>query len=105
MISFNNLTEKIPDFIKNKYFAAIFLFIIWIIFIDTNNLIKQYKFSKKIENLEDQKLFYLNEIIKDSLELNNIMNDSSKREKFAREKFLMKKENEDVYIIRKKINE
>ena len=33
------------------------------------------------------------------------MNDSSKREKFAREKFLMKKENEDVYIIRKKINE
>jgi len=101
MISFNNLIEKAPNFIKNKYFVAIFLFIIWIIFIDTNNLIKQYEFSKKIEDLKEKKLFYMNEIINDSTELKDIIKDSSKREKFAREKFLMKKENEDIYIIRK----
>jgi hypothetical protein len=105
MMSFNNLIKKIPNFIKNKYFFAIFLFVIWIIFIDTNNLIKQYKFSKKIESLKKQKSFYKNEIINDSTELSDIINDSSKREKFAREKFLMKKENEDIYIIRKKNNE
>ena len=102
MISFKNLISKTPKFIKNKYFVTIFLFLVWITFIDTNNLIKQYKFSKKIKSLEEQEKFYTNAIYKDSLELNNIINDSSKREKFAREKFLMKKEKEDIYMLRKK---
>ena len=44
----------------------------------------------------------IQEITKDSSEYYDLLNDAEKREKFAREKFLMKKENEDVYIIRRK---
>lgn len=100
-----NLKNKIPKFLQNKYLIIIILFLIWIAFIDNNNLIKQYKFKQNIKYLEEKKQFYINEIYNDSIELSDIINDSNKREKFAREKFLMKKENEDIYILRKKENE
>ena len=100
-----NLKNKIPRFLQNKYLIILILFLIWIAFIDNNNLIKQYKFKQNIKSLEEKKQFYINEIYNDSIELSDIINDSNKREKFAREKFLMKKENEDIYIIRKKENE
>tara|TARA_B100000787_G_C15928277_1_gene179617 strand:+ start:37 stop:348 length:312 start_codon:yes stop_codon:yes gene_type:complete len=100
-----NLKNKIPKFLQNKYLIIIILFLIWIAFIDNNNLIKQYKFKQNIKSLKEKKQFYINEIYNDSIELSDIINDSNKREKFAREKFLMKKENEDIYIIRKKENE
>jgi len=46
-------------------------------------------------------LFYSNEIEKDSIEYKELLNNEEERERFAREKFLMKKENEDIYIIRR----
>ena len=105
MKKFNEMLEKIPNFLKNKYFIAIGLFAIWITFFDNFNLIKQSKIKKNIKQLEENKVFYNKEIIKDSTEYQDLLNDKEKREKFAREKFLMKKENEDVYIIRRNNNE
>jgi hypothetical protein len=54
------------------------------------------------DDLEEQKAFYISEIKSDSTELFNLKNDSEEQEKFAREKFKMKKENEDIFIIREK---
>ena len=79
-----------------------FFFIVWITFFDNFNLIKQSKIKKNIKQLEENKKFYIQEITKDSSEYYDLLNDAEKREKFAREKFLMKKEDEDVYIIRRK---
>ena len=101
MINYQKITHKIPKYLKNKYFIAIILFIIWIVFFDNYNLIKQNKIKNNIEDLEENKLFYSTEIEKDSTEFQDLLNDNEKREKFAREKFLMKKENEDLYIIRR----
>ena len=100
-----NFINRIPRPFKNKYIITLVLFIFWIVFIDDYNLIKQYKLQKNINVLEDQKSYYLNKIKKDSLELYMLKNDKEAQEKFAREKFLMKKKNEDVFIIRKKENE
>ena len=95
------IIQKIPKQLRNKYSIAIFLFIIWIVFFDNYNLIKQYKIKKNIKELEENKLFYSNEIEKDSIEYKELLNNEEERERFAREKFLMKKENEDIYIIRR----
>ena len=102
MKQINELIDKIPNYLKNKYLIAIVLFIVWITFFDNFNLIKQSKIKKNIKQLEKNKKFYIEEITKDSSEYYDLLNDAEKREKFAREKFLMKKEDEDVYIIRRK---
>ena len=52
--------------------------------------------------LEKQKKYYLSEIEEDSIELYQLQNNKEEQERFAREKFLMKKDNEDIFIIRKK---
>ena len=74
----------------------------WIVFFNNYNLIRQSKIKKEIKQLEENKNFYSKEIKKDSTEYHELLNSDEKKEKFAREKFLMRKENEDVYIIRKK---
>ena len=102
MKQINELIDKIPNYLKNKYLIAVVLFIVWITFFDNFNIIKQSKIKKNIKQLEENKKFYIQEITKDSAEYYDLLNDAEKREKFAREKFLMKKENEDVYIIRRK---
>jgi activator of HSP90 ATPase len=80
-------------------------FAFWIIFIDDYNLIKQHKLQKDVDALKAQKEYYISEITKDSTDLYHLQNINEEQEKFAREKFLMKKDNEDVFIIRKKKNE
>tara|TARA_X000001036_G_C20385190_1_gene686340 strand:- start:20 stop:337 length:318 start_codon:yes stop_codon:yes gene_type:complete len=99
------LITNIPKPFKNKYLLTLILFSLWIIFIDDYNLIRQYQLQQDIEKLKEQKSYYLSEIKKDSTELKLLENDKEEQERFAREKFLMKRENEDVFIIREKYNE
>ena len=91
----------IPKPLKNIYLLSTIFFIFWILLIDDYNLLKQRKIQKKIDELTEQKKFYISEIKKDSIELINLKTKKNKQEKFAREKFLMKKENEDLFIIRR----
>ena len=95
------LLKFIPKPLKNIYLLNIIFFIFWILLIDDYNLLKQRKIQKKIDELTEQKKFYISEIKKDSIELINLKTKKNKQEKFAREKFLMKKENEDLFIIRR----
>jgi cell division protein DivIC len=99
------LINNIPKPFKNKYIITLVLFAFWIFFIDDYNFIKQYKLQKDVEGLENHKAYYLSEIEKDSTELYHLKNTKKQQEKFAREKFLMKKDNEDIFIIRAKKNE
>lgn len=100
-----DLIEKLPKPLRNKYLILLVLFILWIVFLDDYNLINQNKMKNKVNDLKDQKEFYLTEITNDSTELSKLRNDTNEQEKFAREKFLIKKDNEDIFIIRDKRNE
>jgi len=100
-----NIINKIPKPLKNKYILTLVFFAFWIIFIDDYNLIKQHQLQKNVDALEDQKEYYISKINKDSAELYHLQNNKEEQERFAREKFLMKKDNEDVFIIREKKNE
>ena len=100
-----DIIRKLPKPLRNKYLILFLLFILWVIFIDDYNLINQSKIKNTVDDLKSQKEFYITEIKSDSTELYKLQNDSAEQERFAREKFLMKKENEDIFIIREKENE
>ena len=95
-----NIINLLPKPLRNKYLILLLLFIFWIIFLDDYNLINQNKMRNNVDDLKEQKEFYISEIKSDSTELFNLKNNSEKQEKFAREKFLMKKDNEDIFILR-----
>ena len=94
--------DKLPPILKNKFILVTLILIVWVAFFDSNNWIKQAKLKSEIEDLKEQKNYYQDEIEKDSVALFDLTNNKETQEKFAREKFLMKKDNEDIYIIRKK---
>lgn len=84
----------------NKYIITIFLFSIWMLFIDEYNLINKKSIKDKINYLEKRKKHLSNEIKNDSIKKVLLENDVNEQERIAREKYLMKKDNEDLFIIR-----
>jgi cell division protein DivIC len=105
MYRIQDIIKKLPKPLRNKYLILFLLFILWVVFIDDYNLINQSKIKNTVDDLKSQKEFYITEIKSDSTELYKLQNDPAVQERFAREKFLMKKENEDIFIIREKENE
>jgi cell division protein FtsB len=93
---------KYLKYTKNFYFLGLAFFLAWMIFIDSNNVINQIKLSSKLNTLEDQKEFYLERKVKIKAEREELMSNPELLEKFAREKYLMKKPTEDLYVIVKK---
>lgn len=82
----------------NTYVIVLVLFLVWMFFFDTNSYFIHKDLNEEIEALEENKDFYRQEIQKDKIFLNK-MEDSFEMEKFAREKYYLKKENEDIFII------
>lgn len=94
--------KRIPGLFKNFYFLTAFLFIVWMIALDSNNVFTRYELSSKLGRLEDEQEYYeakIREVQKDHDEL---FGDAESLEKFAREKYLMKKESEDIFIVEEK---
>lgn len=90
---------KILRFFLNKYFLTTLAFVVWMVFFDSNNILTRAKLQHKLVELQEEKRFYLEEIRKDSTLTRELQNDSSKLEKFARERYLMKKEGEDIFLL------
>ena len=86
-------------YINNKYFYTGLLFLIWWVFFDQESIIVQYDLARVRLGLEDQKEYYKSEIEKDEASINTLQNDTVFLEKYAREKYYMKKDNEDVFVI------
>lgn len=91
--------KKIILFIRDKYVITSFVLLFWIAFFDKNDLISQMDLSNKLELLNDEKQYYLAEIEKTKSDMKELMTNPKDLEKFAREKYLMKKENEDIFVI------
>lgn len=85
-------------YLKNKYIYTSILFVVFVFVFDDNNLIAQIKLVKKLHRLEQEKEYYTSEITKNSQQLKELLSSDEALEKFAREKFLMKKDNEDIFL-------
>ena len=98
MIRFKYI-DKIPPFLRNKYLLTLIIFIIWILLLDSNNLISRYKEMKNLKKLKSEKEYYVRRIEEDKRKLYELKTDDRNLEKFAREQYRMKKPDEDLYII------
>ena len=88
--------------LRNKYVITILIFSVWILFFDQNNLMNRFSSIKKLNKLEKEKIYYKNKIEEDQRRIKELTSDKEDLEKFAREKYLMKKDNEDIFVIIKK---
>lgn len=84
--------------LSSKYVLIVLLFIVWMFFFDTNSFLIHNELSNDMNALEDNKEFYKEEIDKDKAFIEK-MKDSNEQERFAREKYYLKKENEDIFLI------
>ncbi|OFY63029.1 MAG: hypothetical protein A2V64_04560 [Bacteroidetes bacterium RBG_13_43_22] len=98
MIRFK-FTDKIPSIFRNKYILTILIFLIWLLLLDSNNLIARYKEMRELNKLRNEKEYYLKKIEVDAKKLQELKTDNENLEKFAREQYRMKKPDEDLYII------
>ncbi|TWW00558.1 septum formation initiator family protein [Chitinophaga pinensis] len=93
---------KLPAYMRNKYFVSAAAFFVWLAFIDSKNFLSQYELQTEVNKLEGQKAFFIEEIRKTRKEQQELLSSPEKLEKFAREKYLMKRDNEDLFIITEK---
>lgn len=85
-------------FLSNKYVLLSLIFASWMIFLDSNSWIIHNELNQELNELEDNKNYYRNEIAKDKAVIEQLQ-DSVELEKFARQKYFMKRADEDIYII------
>ena len=91
--------ERIPKFLRSFYFIVSALFLVWMFFFDENDFIRQYQMSKKLSDLEEERDYYLSKIEEVQQDRKELMSNAGLLEKFAREKYLMKRPTEDVFLV------
>ncbi len=91
--------KKVLTILKNRYILTALIFLLWILVFDNNNLIERYRMIRDIKQMEQDTSYYLQEIRNNAERLKELQTDKENLEKFAREQYLMKKDNEDVFVI------
>jgi len=84
---------------KYRKWLVLAFMVIWMTFIDRNNFLNLYEYRSELKALRNKKTYYQEEIERMKSDRDIIFNDSKSLERYAREKYLMKKDNEDIYII------
>lgn len=96
------LLNRIPPFLRNKYILTGTGFIVWITFFDHNDLLTQIERRGELKELQQSKTFYQKQIAENQKFSNDLQFNASAIEKYAREKYLMKKDNEDLFLVEPK---
>ncbi len=91
--------KKLIELLRNKYFLAVVAFAVWMLFFDKNDMLSQYEYRAEVNKLQQEKDFYTKETAAVKKDLNELDSNKITLEKFAREKYFMKKDNEDVFIV------
>ena len=90
----------VPKSFKNKYVLTATAFAVWMLFFDNRDVITtQFRHRGELQRLEESKAYYQNEIEKTRKELDQLRSDPRVLEKYAREKYRMKKDDEDLFVI------
>jgi len=95
----NLILSHIPSWLKNKFFLSGSAFVLWIIFFDENDLMLQSRRKAELKELKASKAYYQKEIEKERKTLEELRSDPAAIEKFAREQYMMKRDNEELFLI------
>ncbi len=93
------MLKKLPPLFRNFYVVCGLVFLVWMTFLDSNDLITRFKMASKLGDLQEEKEYYNQKIVEVEKDRNELMTNRELLEKFAREKYLMRKESEDVFVI------
>jgi cell division protein FtsB len=93
------LAPKYLTIVKNKYFLAGLAFVLLLLLNERNSIFDQIEYSKNLKEAKQMHQYYLTEIAKVRKEKEELFGNPKKLEKFAREKYLMKADNEDVFVM------
>ncbi|BDD10919.1 hypothetical protein FUAX_33510 [Fulvitalea axinellae] len=85
--------------IRNFYLVVGLAFLVWMSVFDTNNWLNQYRLRSKLEKLKEEEVYYLEQIEVVQKDRQELLSNKRSIEKFAREKYLMKKPSEDLFVI------
>ena len=96
---FEKLMKRLLELLRNKYFLAVVAFTVWMLFFDKNDMLSQYEYRVQVNKLQQEKDFYTKETASVKKDLKELDSNLNTAEKFAREKYFMKKDNEDVFVI------
>jgi cell division protein FtsB len=96
---FMSILQYIPSWLKNKYFLSSLFFVCWLLFFDHNDLFQQVTRTRELHDLRASKDYYQQQIDETRKEVELIRMNAASLEKLAREKYMMKKDNEDLFII------
>jgi cell division protein FtsB len=83
----------------NKYVLTIIFFVVWMLFFDQKDIFSTLKKKKELKTLVEKKQYYISEIEATKKELTDFQQNTTAIEKFAREKYMLKKDGEDIFII------
>jgi cell division protein DivIC len=98
---FMRLLTHIPAWLKNKYLLTTVGFVVWILFFDSRDFItSHFRERAELEKLEKSRRYYEQQITATRHELDALKTDPALLEKYAREKYLMKRDNEDLFLVR-----
>ncbi len=96
---FQPLLELAPPALRNRYALVLVFFVFWMLFMDKHDVLTQWRLQRTLNKLEEEKAYYHQRIEQAERDRLNL---ESNGEKFARERYYMKKQGEDVFIIEEK---
>ncbi len=91
--------KLIAPFLHNKYVLSLLIFVVWLSFFDQNNLVDRFALANRIVELKRQKEHYRAEIEENEKRMQELQSNPENLEKFAREQYLMKKADEEIFIV------
>ena len=94
-----NFWTSLPPFTKNRYFLVAFTFFVYMLFFDQNDVFTQIELKSELSELEENKAYYQERITETKKDLNDLLTDNTHLEKFAREKYLMKRPEEEIFVL------
>lgn len=97
-----NIKDTLRPLGTNKYVISVLIFLVWLLFFDANSLIVRYKLSREVVRMEAEKARLMEQISQTERKMNELKSDRDQLEKFAREEYLMKRDNEVIFIIKDK---
>ena len=94
------ILQRIPSWVRNKYFLSFAAFVLWMLFFDRNDLFTQMERKKELREISRSKEFFTQRIAEDRKFSKDLQFNASAIEKYAREKYLMKRDNEEIFLVK-----
>ncbi len=96
---FKDMYNKVPGPLRSRYALVVYAFLIWMLFFDAFNAVYRWQIFSELRDARQQQAYYEEETALIRADLEELFTDGATLEKFAREKYFMKKPDEDLFVI------